>query len=204
MLAFISTEEGIVEQAMKSLEENGSHNLLVSTYKAQDLQHQRFRGAIFGREQSSRAHDLWAEGMNSALVLRADQANPPSAQPASTSIVLEKQATEFGAPIRRAWIRVNDESAFLHYATDRFTAIVTASDLSQARMAEALEDFETASRDPMRFAIRALDSASWVYIPGTERDKFEIYVNQDPSVTVKVLQNKGLTSSSFFAHRSFC
>jgi hypothetical protein len=71
-------------------------------------------------------------------------------------------------------------------------------------MKYALESFEGVRRDPLHFGIKALESASWIYIPGTEREKLEVYVNNDPAVTTNLLQNKGLTSSSFFAHRSFC
>jgi hypothetical protein len=207
MLAFVSTDGEIVDDVLNSLKESDCSGLLVSTYTVEDLKQQRFRGAIFGRKASARAHDLWADGlgsMNSVLVLRADQAESPVTEPARAGIVIEKQAMEFGSPVRRAWIRVNDESTFLHYAADQSTIIVVAPDLGESLMAKALEDFEIASRDPMRFAIRALESASWVYIPATERDKFEIYVNRDPSVTARILQDKRLTSSSFFAHRSFC
>jgi hypothetical protein len=206
MLAFVSTDETATNLAIESLRESGCSDLIVSRYTREDLEHNRFKGAIFSRKPASRAQGLWNHGIGSAgsvLILRSDADVTSFATHGTARPVLETRATVFGAPILRTWMRIEDEVGFLRYALDPFTAIITAPDLDESHMRHALESFEGVSRDALHFGIKALGSASWIYIPGTEREKLEVYVNKDPDVTTSLLQNKPLTSSSFFAHRFF-
>jgi hypothetical protein len=203
MIAFISFDNSQSKRALEFLRENHASDLLVSTYTINDLNHHRFRGAIFGRKTSERAQHLWKEGqMNSALALRADEALGSPSQRNST--VLEKSVSEFGRDVRLAWIRISDEMRFLQCATDQATKIITSDDLPPSLMQSGLDNFDEVRIDPLRFGLSALSSSSWIYIPQTERDKLETFISQDPLVTTAIFQSKALTSSSFFAHRSFC
>jgi hypothetical protein len=185
-----------------SLETDGCTDLLLSTYSMQDLDDHRFRGAVFSRRDSSRARDIWSDGMgymDSALVFKT--APSPSSD---EERVLQTQVEVFGTSVQLGWVLARNEAEFLRHAVDPFTMIVTAPNLDKSDLSHAMQHFESIKRDPLRFGVRALRSAAWIYVPGTERSKSEIYVNNDATVTTKVFQNKRLLSSSFFAHRYFC
>ena len=182
---------------------------MVSGYTAEELSQKRFRGAIFHRSAELRGQGLWAYGRGlceSALILNYSQENSLSSLPPGAEVVSEVRGREFGH--RRSWIRVQDEAALLQYVGSPFTVMVTGSDLDERLRWFALQDFalvaEYINRDPLRFGLQALHSASWIYIPATEGDKWEIYVANDPALTSGLLQSSELTNSPYFLHKYFC
>ncbi len=210
MLAFVSSDDSHLEKVMNWLQATQANaDLVVSGYTAEELSEKRFRGAIFHRSAELRGQGLWAFGRGmceSALVLRYSSESRASSLPPGAEIVSEVRGHERGH--LRSWIRVHDEAALLQYVGSPFTVMVTGSDLDERLRWFALQEFaqvaEYVSRDPLRFGLQVLHSASWIYVPATDGDRWEIYMANDPTLTSSLLQSGELLKAPYFAHKYFC
>jgi hypothetical protein len=208
MLAFISADQSIFNKFKKYALEGYCRDLEVSHYTAENLNHEQFKGAIFRRPVDLRAQALWkhARGPSSsvlALTCSSEDSRPPAAE-----VVCETPGNQFGNPVIRSWIRISDEHRLRWYLAGRSIIIVTASDLDERLMWLALQDFaeiaDTVNQDPLYFGLKALESASWVYIPMNTDEKWEIYINKDPAVTTQFLQSKEVLEAPHSSHKYFC
>ena len=209
MIAFISRDPTIFTRVKKYLVES-NQDLLVSSYGVEDLKEKRFRGAIFRGEDEHRSQHLWTWGRgnaDSALVLTYDSNPPlPSQVPRNAEIICETLGYQF-QPVLRRWIRVQDENALAHYLKKR-TAIVTAPGLDERLLWLALQDFAEVANfvneDRLYFGRKALETASWIYIPRHDDQGWEIYINRDQAMTTRFLEGGRLTCVPGFLHKYFC
>jgi hypothetical protein len=209
MLLFFASDAATFTTILTWLQGGRDHacaDLLVSVYPADAFRGQRFRGAIFGRADL-RGHGLWHDGRGtsaSALVLQSTPEDWSLVLPAYAEVVCQAHV---GSSIRR-WIRVHDEAALLQQVTGCSPDLVTAGDLDDRWMRESLghfaQIFAYISGDPLYFGLRALQSASWIYIPETGREHWEIYINNDPAVTSRLLHRAARTPDRWFLHKHFC
>jgi hypothetical protein len=208
MIGFISSNENIFNKVMRYLAE-GNPDLAVSSYTADDLSSRRFKGAIFFSAEEQCGRELWNHGhgpSNSIMVLSFSTGNV-SPEPKSGEVICESLGRQYGNPVWRKWIRVQDKHTLQDYLVRRETVIVTASGLHDQIMWLALQDFagvaEHVNRDPLHFGLLALKSASWIYIPTHYDEKWEVYMNQDPLITGKFLAGEELISAPNFLHKYF-
>jgi hypothetical protein len=211
MVAFIA--EGLAfEKGLKFLQGAYYRDLNVSSYTVQDISEKKFRGGVFySSSVESHARALWKYGRgscDSALVLHYASECSLSDLPPGAEMIYETHGQQFGNPTRRRWVRVYDEAALLHYVASRDRVIFTAPGVDDRLMWLALQDYgdiaEGINQDPLQFAMKALESASWIYVPMNDDDKWNIYINQDPAVTSRFLESEELTSAAHFLHRCFC
>jgi hypothetical protein len=208
MLALITPEDALFRKIMQYLAV-APRNLLVSSYTIEQIREKQFRGAIFRCPGDSSISALWEYGRGpseSVLALSVEQQGAVSILPAQVELVSEAHGYQF-APVRRRWVRILDEHALSEYVATRAT-IVTGSGLDEKVAWLALQDFagvaDFVNRDRLSFGIKALESVPWIYIPPHDDERWEIYINQDPQVTERLLTSEGLTRAPHFFHSFFC
>jgi hypothetical protein len=209
MLTFVSANETTFEKAIAWIIGDANRDLVVSTYRFEELKEKRFRGAAFHRSADFRGQGLWKHGRGSsesALILNYTSLENPRELPPNCEVVCEASGYQF-QPILRRWIRVLDEAALLHFVQNDPAVIVTAQGLDERFMWLALQDFgdvaEHVNQDTLHFGLKALETVSWVYIPMSDDGKREIYVNNDPAVTTRFTGCAEMTGAPYFAHQFF-
>jgi hypothetical protein len=208
MIAFLSSDETVFAKTAEAFQVH-HRDLHVSSYTKEELREKRFRGAAFHRSTDFRGQGLWKYGRgssDSALVLNYASVENPGKLPPNCEMVCEAIGYQF-QPILRRWIRVWDEQALLHFVQNDPAVIVTASGLDERFMWLALQDFgdvaEHVNQDTLHFGLKALETASWVYIPMSDDGKLEIYANNDPAVTTSFTQCDEMTHAPYFTHQFF-
>jgi hypothetical protein len=210
MIAFVSTDEDLSRKASGLLKRAFEGSLLVSSYQESDLRGKRFKGSVFKRSAQFRGHGVWQSGRGrseTAFALNFWSSDEELVLPAGAEVILEGYGSQFGNSVVRRWIRLRDESALLHLIQGDPPILVTSADLDERLMWMALQDFadvaEEVNQDALSFAVRAVKSASWIYIPLRDDAKQEIYINNDPTVTTFLMESRGVTSAPFFMHQFF-
>lgn len=209
MIGFISSDKSIFNKVMRYLAESNP-DLVVSSYTADDLSSKRFRGGIFLPVGEHYGRELWHHGHSpsGSIMVLSYSTGLSSSDPSNIETVCESRGHQLGNPIHRRWIRVRGEEALQHYIASRDTVIVTASGLTEQVMWLALQDFagvaEHISADPLHFGLKALESASWVYVPTNADEKWNIYLDRDPIRAGRFLESTGLLSTPHFLHKYFC
>lgn len=208
MLAIVASEDALLTKVMHYLA-LAPRSLLVSSYTVEQARKKQFRGAVFRCGGDSSIGALWEYGRgsdDSVLVLSVEKEGAVSILPAQVQLVSEARGYQF-APICRRWVRIFAEHSLAEYVANRAT-IVTGSGLDEKFAWLALQDFAGAAdfvnRDRLSFGIKALESVPWIYIPQHHDERWEIYINQDPQVTERLLTSKSLTRAPHFARSFFC
>ena len=212
MIAFASADDATFSKGLKLLQGPYYRDLHISTYTAQDLSEKRFRGAVFRCSSAeARAKALWKHGRgscSSVFVLHYSSESSTPVLPARAEIVLEANGQQFGNPTRRRWVRIPDEQTLIPYLACRDRVFVSASDVDQRVMWLALQDYadiaESINQDPLYFGLKAFESASWIYVPLNDDDRWEIYINHEPLVTRSLFDNEELTGAPDFVLNYFC
>jgi hypothetical protein len=208
MVAFISPDAAIFAKAMKYLAA-GNKGLVISSYSAEELRNEQFKGGICLGAGESAAGELLKCNISSdsMLVLTSYPEHRP-VEMRNAEIVLEASGHQIGNPVRRRWLRVNNEGVLKQFLLDRNTVIVTAPDLDQRVMWLAVQDFahvaDHITQDPLYFGAKVLESATWIYIPASSDEGCEIYWNHDPEATRTFFSSKDFASLPHFFHRYFC
>ena len=210
MIAFVSSNQEISSKFVRYLSQ-GNRDLLMPSYTSEQVKTGQFKGALFLRTAESRGRELWKYGRgpsDSVLVLNYQPESSPAAVPKGAEVLVEALGQQLGNPIRRRWICIREENALQFYAGRCDTIIITTSDLDERVAWLALQDFaevaERVNHDPLYFALKALETASWIYVPTNYDEKWDIYINHDPTVTTRLLESEDLIQSPHFLHKYFC
>ena len=107
-------------------------------------------------------------------------------------------------PVRRQWIRISTCDALMYYASFPYTLFIAAGDVDANLFSAFLEESKVNGPDPLLFGLAALHSASWIYVPQTDRLGDEIYINRNPQETARLLADERVADAPHFTLRCFC
>jgi hypothetical protein len=208
MIALVSADDHVIRQAKEILSQTQCADLTVSHYTRAEVANHKFRGAVFNRGLGVRGEGVWERNAcPTAVVFTAEGGEFMKRKMFNeVQIISEDISNEAntGIPVRRQWIRMSAGAALLYYARFPYTVIIAAGDVNDDMFVDLLADSKKNGQDPLRFGLAALQSASWIYIPKTERLGDEIYINRNPQETAKLLADERVASAPRLTLRCFC
>jgi hypothetical protein len=204
MIAVIASDQDIFRRMMNYLR---PADLVVSSYTLDDLKTMSFRGAAFSVPAEVGVGAVWRYGRGlhrSALALIEERGHSVPALVGTAEVVCEERGDSCG-PVLRRWIRCKDEEATKTYAANWITV---APDTDEKVLWLAIQDFAGVAQevnvDPLAYGLKAMQSASWIYIPRRGDIPWQLYLNQDAKATRSVLQSEDLQSGGYFGLKCFC
>ncbi len=203
MLAFRSSQEEVFEYAKASLARDGSSELILGSYSADEIAKGRFRGWIFSRDKVDRGKGIWPGicGPNGcALVFFMPAWTLPKALRDSNEIVITVNDAFRGEGI---CMRITSEKQFLELSR-RGADLVVPDGLASSVLDQAVGNFEYINVDALKFALIELHRPAVIYVPSTTQLPFEILYCHSVNDTLTIMTSEGIQSSRRFKKEAFC
>lgn len=165
---------------------------IVASYDAPTLQSQQFRGAIFTRDASVKADGIWEASTTSGLsgfVLQLGE---------STSMRFKGTGCRPRHSTAVNWYNLRQASDLKYFASRFYTLLVVGARIPITDLC-SIEFTDDATDDKMRLGLELAKIVDWMYIPSTEGDRQELYINRDWRVTRKFLEMSVVINAPGFA-----
>ena len=208
MMALIASDNRSIRRVKDILIEEQCADLIVSHYTAEEVDNQQFRGVVFNRGLSETGGGIWDRNASASAIVYTGAGGDLTLgyMPDGVEIVSQDDSIDpdFNIRVTRQWLRISSDSNLLHYACSEYTNLIAAGDVDDNLFWTFLRESKAGDRDPLRFGLIALHSASWIYVPNTDGLGDEVYINQDSKETARLLADKRVSSAPQSAFRCFC
>jgi hypothetical protein len=201
MVALVTADAAIIEEAKLKLAELGCNDLIVSEYGTSDIRDGKFRGVIFNRVKEDRGKGIWkyiSHPKNSVLAFTRG-AIPSRLVEVNEIVAIEDGPKDYG---RGMCLRVREEREFLELARENVELMISDSSFNSFAN-RGMASFSRLQEDPLLFAINEFRTSEIVYVTGTARRHQEIIIgcNEDAS---RISNDEDIKRSGMYEFRCFC